>query len=88
MTVSSASLGHAATNPEVGGSRSSFSPHDPTVLDYSRDGLGHRVRGIANRLTFESRLDARDLRNPAENIAPRVTLQATSSTLRQCWRRG
>ena len=59
------------------------------VLDHSRDGLDNRAKEIANRLSFESRLDMRDLRNPSlDGPVTSLIVQTTSSTLRQCWRRG
>jgi hypothetical protein len=83
--VSSVSFGHAATNPKVG-DRDGESPpasSDPGVLDHSRDGLAHETRGIANRLTFEFRFDARELRIPSEGVGGGVypTGQIRSSTL-------
>ena len=66
--VSSVSFGHAATNPGVGGSESPPASGDPKVSNHLRDGLVHETRGIANRLTFESRVDARELRIESEGI--------------------
>ena len=58
------------------------------VLNHSRDGFGHRVRGIASRSIFESLFDARDPRNPQEDRGSPGVTQTTSSTLLQCRRRG
>ena len=88
MTVSSVSLGHAATNPEAGDSQSPLSPQDPRALNRLRDGLTHETRGIANRLTFESRQNGRDPRNSSGDTLTLPAMQTTSSTSRQCWRRG
>ena len=57
MTVSSMSLGHAATYPEAGGGRSQsvtiLTLQRHRGLDHLRDGLQGKPRGIVNRLTFE-----------------------------------
>ena len=57
------------------------------MLNYLRDGLLHKIRGIANRLTFESGSDARDSRNSSEGEIFALTTQTTSSTSWQCLRR-
>ena len=82
IAVSSVSFGHKATNPEDGGSESSPASSDPKVSNHLRDGLAHESRGIANRLTFESRLDARELRIESEGIFAFLCLgtQTKSST--------
>ena len=58
------------------------------MLNRLRDGLGHKISGIANRFTFELRLDERDLRNPSEGTASYLATQTTSSTSLQCRRSG
>jgi hypothetical protein len=80
--VSSVSFGHTATNPEVGGRESSPASSDHKVSNHLRDGLAHETRGIANRLTFESRFDARELRIRSEGVLAfaYLTTQTRSST--------
>ena len=63
MTESSASLGHAVTHSEVRGQSviiTALWPYNG-VLNHLRDGPESLSRGITSRLTFECRLEARDL---------------------------
>jgi hypothetical protein len=80
MMVSSVSLGHAATNPEVRGNESPPASGDPKVLNHLLDGLTHKVQGIANRLIFESRFDAKELGIPSGGIF--VLTYSTTQTTR------
>ena len=60
MTMSSVSLGNAVTDSEIGSGQPPLSSRGLTILSRLRDTLTHTPRGIANRLTFESWMDARD----------------------------
>jgi hypothetical protein len=82
MTVSSVSLGHTATNPRVGDDESLLTFSDLGAPEHVPDGLTHEIKGIANRLTFESRLCTRELRILSERIVVFIylTTQTTSST--------
>ena len=55
---------------------------DPKVSNHLLDGLAHETRGVANHSTFESRLDARELRILSEGIFVfiHLTTRTTSST--------
>jgi len=65
-----------------------LAPRSYRVPDHSRDGLLHKIRGIANRLTLESGRDEIDSRNSSEGAIFSLTTQTTSSTLWQYRRRG
>jgi hypothetical protein len=80
--VNSVSFGHAVANPGVGDGESLPTSSDPRVPDHLRDRLDHETREIANRLTFESRFDARELIIPSErvDVGGYRTTQTRSST--------
>ena len=80
--VNSVSFGHAVTNPGVGEGESLPTSGDLRVPDHLLDRLAHETREIANRLTFESRLDARELRIPSErvDVGGYLTTRTRSST--------
>ena len=79
--VNSVSFGHTATNPGVGDGESLSTRSDPRAPDRLRDRLDHETREIVNRLTFESRFDARELRIVSErmNVGVYLTTQTRSS---------
>ena len=81
IMVSSVSLGQTATNPEVRDSEPPPTSGGPKVPNHLLDGLAHETRGIVNRLTFESWLDARESRILSEGISVVISLttQAKSS---------
>jgi hypothetical protein len=80
--VSSVSFGHAAAKPGVGDGESPPTSSDSRVSDHLRDGSAQETRGIANRLTFESQFDARELRIPSKRaeVSAYLTTQTRSST--------
>jgi hypothetical protein len=78
--VNSVSHGHAATTPEVGGNESPLTSSDPKVSNRLRDGLALKTRGVANRLTFEPRSDARELKILSAKIFVFIYLTTQSSS--------
>jgi hypothetical protein len=53
------------------------------MSNHIRGGSAHETKGIANRLTFESRFDARELKFSSEGVGVGVyqTMQTKSSIL-------